>query len=231
MTVIEQVHVVVPAHDERSLLGRQLAAIASTVCHARERRPRLSCSVTVVLDCCTDGSAEVVARFPEVDALETDSGCVGTARRLGVDHARRAHPSEPAHTWVACTDADSEVPSHWLSLQLDLAAAGSGLVLGTVWPDAQELEPGRLARWWSRHHLRDGHPYVYGANLGFSLAAYEEAGGFRDLAAGEDVDLVERIKALGTTWSATSRMPVLTSARLGGRAPAGFAAYLLSLAP
>jgi hypothetical protein len=227
---VEQVHVVVPAHDERRVLGRQLTAIESALTHARHERPRLSCSVTVVLDCCTDGSADVVARFPAVHGVEARVGCVGTARRLGVEHARRAHPSDPSRTWVACTDADSEVPGHWLHTQLALAETGSQLVLGTVWPDPLELEPGRLAHWWSLHRLRDGHPYVHGANLGFTLAAYDAAGGFGDLEVGEDVDLVQRIKVLGVSWAATSRMPVLTSGRLGGRAPGGFASYLLALA-
>jgi hypothetical protein len=233
MTVppIEQVHVVVPAHDESSLLGRQLVALASTLDHARLHRPGLACSVTVVLDRCTDGSAEVVTHFPEVDAVEIVSGCVGTARRLGVQHARRLRPSDPARTWVACSDADSAVPTRWLHTQLELAAEGSQLVLGTVWPDPLDLEPGRLARWWSRHHLRDGHPYIYGANLGFTLAAYDAAGGFGDLAGDEDLDLAARIKALDVPWTASSRIPVLTSGRLGGRVPAGFATYLLSLTP
>ena len=134
-------------------------------------------------------------------------------------------PGSPAPTPTA------RCRRHWLHTQLELAASGSQLVLGTVRPDPQDLEPGRLAHWWSRHRLRDGHPYIHGANLGFTLAAYDAAGGFRDVADGEDVDLVGRIKALGVSWAATSRMPVLTSGRLGGRAPAGFAAYLLSLAP
>ncbi len=228
---IEQVYVVVPAHDERALLGRQLAALDSTIRHAAHQRPGLSCSVTVVLDSCTDGSADVLACFPGVDGVEASLGCVGTARRLGIEEARRSHPADPARTWVACTDADSEVPLHWLHTQLQLAEAGSQLVLGTVWPDPAELESGRHARWRSRHHLRDGHPYIHGANLGFRLDAYDAAGGFRDLDDGEDVDLVTRLKASGVTWTATSRMPVLTSGRLEGRAPAGFSAYLLSLAP
>ncbi len=228
---ITSVHVVVPAHDEACLLGRQLVAVEGAVRRAHDRRPHLAVSVTVVLDSCSDGSDAVVARFPSVDAVMAQVACVGAARRIGVEEARRAHPTAPASTWVACTDADSEVPTHWLDLQLELADAGSRLVLGTVWPDARDLEPGRLARWWSRHHLRDGHPYVHGANLGFALAAYDAVGGFHDLPGGEDADLVDRMKAAGVPWTATSRMPVLTSGRLDGRATAGFASYLMSLAP
>lgn len=228
---IDHLLVVVPAHDEAELLGRQLTAISSAVRYAASMRPRTTASTTVVLDSCTDGSAEVAAGFPGVHAVAAELGCVGLARRLGVAEARVRDDLDPATTWVACTDADSEVPSRWLHTQLELAANGSQLVLGTVWPDPRDLEPALLARWWVRHHLRDGHPFVHGANLGFSLVAYDAAGGFRDLAGGEDVDLADRIKELGVRWAATSRIPVLTSGRLGGRAPAGFSAYLLSLAP
>ncbi len=227
--VIDQVYVVVPAHDERALLGRQLSAIEATVRHLGHTWPRVTVSTTVVLDSCTDDSHEVVERFPDVAIVTAEVGCVGLARRAGVEAARRRRPATPSRTWVACTDADSEVPIHWLSGQLELAAGGSQLVLGTVWPDPDELGPARLGWWRGRHHLRDGHSYVFGANLGFTLAAYDRVGGFRARAVGEDVDLVHRMKAAGIPWQATSRLPVLTSGRLRGRAPAGFAAYLLSL--
>lgn len=228
---IGHVHVVVPAHDEGALLGRQLAALETTVRRARLARPALSVSTTVVLDTCTDESADVVGRFPEVDAVAVELGCVGLARRAGIEAARIRHPFAPGGTWVACTDADSEVPAQWLHGQLELAAAGARLVLGTVWPDPGELEPGRLRHWWNRHALHDGHPYVHGANLGFTLEAYDAVGGFRDRTTGEDVDLVDRMKTAGVPWTATSRLPVLTSGRLAGRAPAGFASYLIALGP
>jgi hypothetical protein len=228
---IEQVLVVVPVHDEAALLGRQLAAIESSIGYAAWLRPRTSVSTTVVLDSCTDDSAAVTAGFCDVHAIEAELGCVGSARRLGVAEARRRHDTPADRTWVACTDADSVVPLDWLTGQLALAATGSGLVLGTVWPDPAELETARLRRWWARHHLRDGHSYVHGANLGFALDAYDRVGGFADLPVGEDVDLARRLRSAGVRWTATSRLPVLTSSRLGGRAPAGFASYLLALAP
>jgi hypothetical protein len=232
---IDHLLVVVPAHDEAELLGRQLTAIASAVRYAAWLRPRTTVSTTVVLDSCADGSADVAAGFPDVHRVEAELGCVGLARRLGVTAARELPECrdelDPRTTWVACTDADSVVPHDWLSGQLDLAAIGRRLVLGTVWPDPAELESVRLRRWWARHHLGDGHPYVHGANLGFTLDAYDLVGGFRALPVGEDVDLVERMRAVGISWTATSRLPVLTSSRLGGRAPAGFASYLMALLP
>lgn len=225
---IERVHVVVPARDEAMLLGRQLTAIEAAAVAVRRAHPDLRVRTTVVLDSCTDASREVVGCFPDVAWIEIDAGCVGAARRAGVD-AARVPGDVPERTWIACTDADSEVPVHWLVSQLAFARRGSDLVLGTVWPDPDDAEPGLLARWWSRHGLHDGHPYVHGANLGVALSAYDAVGGFPALPLGEDVDLVRRLKATGVCWTATSRLPVLTSSRRSARAPAGFAAYLLSL--
>lgn len=228
---VDRVLVVIPVRDEASLLARQLAAVAGARAALRRTRPDVEVCTTVVLDSCRDASADVAAGFPDVHGVAADLACVGAARRIGIEHARSQRPTPADRTWVACTDADSEVPAHWLSAQLALAARGFDLVVGTVWPDPSDSAPDRVARWWGRHPLHDDHPHVHGANLGFRLSAYDVVGGFRDLATGEDVDLVERMRSAGVAWTAASRLPVLTSGRLAGRAPAGFADYLLSLGP
>lgn len=228
---VDRVLVVIPVRDEASLLARQLAAVATARAALRRTRPDVEVGTTVVLDSCRDASADVAAAFPDVREVAVDVGCVGAARRIGIERARSQRPTPADRTWVACTDADSEVPAHWLSAQLALAARGFDLVIGTVWPDPSDSTPDRLVRWWGRHTLSDDHPHVHGANLGFRLSAYDAVGGFRALTTGEDVDLVERMRSAGVPWTAASRLPVLTSGRLAGRAPAGFADYLLSLGP
>lgn len=82
------------------------------------------------------------------------------------------------------TGADLDVVGH-----LSLARAGAQFVTGTVHPEPEELERGKSATWWSRHRLRDGHDCVHGANLGFTLSAYDRVGGFKPMASGEDVGL------------------------------------------
>jgi GT2 family glycosyltransferase len=228
---VDRVLVVIPVRDEATLLGRQLTAVSHAAAALRRTRPDVEVTTTVVLDSCTDRSPEVAQDAPDVHCVATDVANVGAARAFGIAEARQLRPVAAGHTWVACSDADSEVPAHWLTAQLALAARGFDLVVGTVWPDPSETTPERLLRWWSRHTLHDDHPHVHGANLGFRLSSYDAVGGFRALVTGEDVDLVDRMRDAGVPWTAASRLPVLTSGRLHGRAPAGFADYLLSLGP
>jgi glycosyltransferase involved in cell wall biosynthesis len=224
-TRIDRLVVVVPARNEESRLPRCLAALADAVDAVQTEfgsdAPVIS--VVVVLDRCTDGSAEVVARWPRFQALECCAGSVGSARREGVAHLLQG--AADAHTWVATTDADSAVPGRWLAVQLALAEAGTELVLGTVLPDA-ELSAVERARWHGSHTLVDGHPHVHGANLGVRADRYMQANGFSDVDSDEDVLLVTALRDLGARECRTALIPVLTSGRLDGRVPGGFGGYL-----
>lgn len=223
----DRLHVVVPARDEEQHLAGTLESVLAAA-RVVSRGWEVDVEVTVVLDSCTDGSADVVSRYPGVHVVPVSVGLVGAARAAGVLHATGSAPAGQ-RTWIACADADTTVPTSWLSAQLLLAQHGHDLVVGTVSPDPADLRPGVLEAWRARHQLREGHPHVHGANLGFSLAAYHRVGGFASLASGEDVDLVERLRAAGVPWRATDRTRVLTSGRHLGRAEAGFAAYLREL--
>lgn len=220
--------VVIPARNEEGFLPRCLAAVAAAVKNVEAAGP-VRVSVAVVLDSCTDGSAEAAAQAGtglglELHLLETAAGNVGAARALGVDAMLRLGAG-----WIANTDADTVVPGNWLLMQHQLAEAGYGLILGTVVPDAADLTAEHLSIWHSRHELSEGHPHVHGANLGFSAAAYTAAGGFTARAAHEDVQLAERIKAAGTAWIATDWIRAVTSGRRDGRTPEGFSGFLRQL--
>ncbi|POH58728.1 glycosyl transferase [Cryobacterium zongtaii] len=224
-TRIDRLIVVVPARDEESRLPRCLAALADAVQAVEDEfgTDAPAISVVVVLDRCTDGSAEVVAQWPQFRALECSAGSVGSARRAGVAHLLT--DAAAAHTWVATTDADSAVPRRWLTAQLALAEAGTELVLGTVLPD-DELPVQERDRWHGSHTLVDGHPHVHGANLGVRADRYLQADGFSDVDSDEDVLLVEALRTLGARECRTALIPVLTSGRLDGRVPGGFGGYL-----
>ncbi|MDF8263619.1 glycosyltransferase [Luteipulveratus flavus] len=230
MSGLDAMCVVVPARDEELLIGRCLTGLARARRVLAAVRPETEVHVMVVLDRCSDGTADIVAAAPGVDALEVAALSVGAARAAGVQHAagRVAH-HDAERVWVACTDADSVVPPSWLLGLARAAEQGYAARVGAVRPDSADEGPELLRRWLARHELGPGHEHVFGANLGVGLAAYEQVGGFPPLASGEDVELVRRLRGAGLPILTVGEDPVLTSARRIGRARGGFAAYLSGL--
>jgi glycosyltransferase involved in cell wall biosynthesis len=212
--------VVIPAHNEARRLGRCLKAMAAAVAVAKQAGHGVS--VLVVLDRCVDGSAKVCARYG-VEVLAVEAGSVGMARRLGAEWML-----ERGASWLACTDADSQVPGHWLLSQLACTAEA---VCGTVhiarWQPWQRAALRKL--YLSRYEAREGHRHIHGANLGVCARAYERVGGFQPLAAHEDVQLVRDLEADGAQIVWTARHSVATSSRIESRAREGFGDYLASL--
>ncbi|MEW1708372.1 glycosyltransferase [Microbacterium sp. NPDC089190] len=217
--------VVIPAHDEEALIGRCLASVERAVAHARERDFGLSAVVVVALDACTDTTAAQVRRRG-IEAVELTARRVGTARRLGVERALSLLGSDPAHTWIAMTDADTTVPRDWITHQLELMDAGVDLILGTVRPDFADLSARHAAYWRATHRRGEPAGNVHGANLGVRASVYARAGGIPDLAEHEDVALVRAVRAIGATVRASDTHEVETSGRFTGRTPAGYAAFL-----
>ncbi|UKA71701.1 glycosyltransferase [Arthrobacter sp. FW306-06-A] len=242
---IQQVAVVIPVHNEEQHLRPALAAVDCAADLLGSQRPGVEVQVMIVLDSCTDRSPSIAAAMAKADTrfriLPVSFGSVGKSRQAGVNAAlkrlrARSHDGQAAagdpmqRVWVANTDADSSVPGHWLVRQLELAAAGSDAVLGTVHPDPHGMPHELIARWRARHDHGEDHPHVYGANLGVRASSYLAAGGFPGVAFDEDRGLVNRLRASGAGITATDTTRILTSGRISGRAPKGFAAYLLSLA-
>lgn len=212
--------VIIPAHNEARRLGRCLKALRTAV--ALAEREGHDVQTLVVLDRCSDGTA-MIARHHGVDILEVDAGNVGMARRAGAQWMldRGAH-------WLACTDADSQVPPHWLVSQM---ACNADAVCGTVhvarWQPWQKASLRKL--YLSRYRAEEGHRHIHGANLGICARAYQRAGGFQPLAAHEDVRLISDLQALGAQIVWTARHSVATSSRTDSRAREGFGDYLSGL--
>ena len=236
-----EVGIVVPARDEERLIRRCLTALSTACTRLLAERPLTRVRTVAVLDSCTDRTAEIVAEFPEVTAVTIRAGRVGTARAAGIaalagDVCGPRGPRGPRaartarRTWIASTDADSAVPESWLVDQLALADTGVELVTGFVTTDLSDTPPAVRGLAPTRTHLQDGHPYVYGANLGFTLQTYLDVGGIAPLRAHEDVAFVEHARRHGVRCHASGSICVLTSGRTEGRTPQGYATYLRDLA-
>jgi len=213
--------VLIPVHNEEQLLDECLRTVLEAGRHpALAREPVL---ILVVLDSCTDASADV-ARQHDVATLEVSVRNVGQARAAGATLLL-----ERGARWIACTDGDSSVAPDWLVEQLALDAdAVCGTVTPGQWGDDIPLEA--QIRYQQRYQQRDGHRHIHGANLGVSAEAYTLAGGFPPLACHEDVQLIRQLELSGARIAWSCRPRVTTSIRLNARASGGFADYLRTLA-
>ena len=225
VTAVEQCVVVVPAHNEVDHLPRCLRALTTAaLCMPN---PVLT---VVVLDACSDGSASLAGQFgPDVHFVSIDAGNVGAARAAGFAHARHLCPVEAADsTWYATTDADSAVSPDWL---VRMTSVDADVVLGVVRVPVWRHLPAEVVYRYLRAYQPKGpgHNHIHGANMGFSADAYWRVGGFRALATGEDVELVERFEVAGMRIHRDAKLSVATSDRRNGRAPHGFAHHLRKL--
>ena len=111
---LRHVVVAVPARDEQALLPACLRSVTAAATVLRRARPGIRLAVAVALDGCTDGSARVAAAWGVTTVTLPGAG-VGAARDAAVERGLAAlgHPTESS-TWVACTDADTVVPTSWL---------------------------------------------------------------------------------------------------------------------
>jgi hypothetical protein len=242
---VDAVVVVIPARNEEELVGACLEALERAITHAHGelgvRTPQIH--VEFVADHCTDRTAAVAARFSGVHVIQRETGAltgnVGAARAAGVaaglatlsnpqaaSSTAQAASSDPKSVWLAHTDADSRVPVNWITEQVALASAGADLMVGTVRPNFADLSPAQVTRWNGTHTPGEPNGHVHGANLGIRASVYLAAGGFLPQSEHEDVDLVRRALALHAHSVPTDRCEVVTSGRVVGRTPGGYAAFL-----
>jgi glucosyl-3-phosphoglycerate synthase len=234
--------IVVPARDEQQRIAACLAALAG-----QRRVPVEQYEVILILDGCTDATAEVACdaarRTPGLRVCEVALECpqgVGRARRLGMDLAcARLLSLGREDGLIASTDADSVVAPDWLVNQLELCAAGAEAIGGSIELDAEEvkhLAPEALAgrnqavaarmrralKLTRTPRLIEHHQFS-GASLALTAATYARCGGLPVRAALEDEALEQALVSHGVDIHRSERVRVRTSARVGGRAPRGLA--------
>jgi hypothetical protein len=238
LTRTKAVGVVIPVHDEEELLGSALAALERAF--AEVMHLSLECRTAIVLDNCRDGSAAVARRWSRALARRrvphqsvvslSGSAGVGNARRLGSATLLRLWRAlDPAHIWLATTDADSRVPPSWLAAQVAAHESGADIWTGRVSVEDWSTYDGRTALLWNEAYDDERLP-VHGASLGFNAQSYLDAGGFASLRTGEDREIHQAILDTGGHAWEDREHRVVTSARRRARAPLGFAHALSSFA-
>ncbi|MFD6875923.1 MULTISPECIES: glycosyltransferase [unclassified Streptomyces] len=226
---IESMAVVIPAHDEETLLPAALEAVRTATRHPDLVRLRVL--TVVVADHCRDDTA-YLAHEAGATVVTGSFRNPGRARAVGVRRVLRELDRPASRAWIATTDADSEVPADWLAHHLARAREGWEAVVGTVVLPRTSPLADRLRTRYEATRPPDGdwnHPHVHGANLGVTARAYLSVGGFPPLGVGEDHALVEALHRAGHRVLTTAACPVLTSARVRGRARGGFADDLAAL--
>ncbi len=222
---VGEVVIVVPANNEGRLIGECLDALIVAVSRA-ELEMGLSCRVVVVLDSCSDDTASVAQERGYAQLIEVNGRNVGAARGVGIARAVEASAVPPRQLWIANTDADSRVPPNWIVHQAQLANEGADIVIGSVYPDGDELGPEQLEDWFHQETADPAVLRIHGANLGVRADTYLSVGGFAPNPEHEDVMLVERAIAHGARVKHSDGCAVATSARHHGRTPGGFAGHL-----
>jgi glycosyltransferase involved in cell wall biosynthesis len=217
------VGIVIPAQNEEDTIEACIESILDSCRHAELEDYR----IVIVADSCTDLTT-VRARQALADAgevLQCEANSAGTARHLGVEAVLRFFKKRAlSRIWLANTDADTTVPQDWLAVQLALAHSGVTGIAGIV--RLHENGAAAAHELYRQTYLTaaDGtHSHVHGANLSMRADAYIDAGGWSHRPLAEDHCLWQRLRRRGWRLSSPVSSVVMTSARLNGRAPGGFA--------
>ncbi|WP_162924825.1 glycosyltransferase [Rubrobacter indicoceani] len=237
-----RVAVVVPAKDEERRIGACLDALAGQVGVGASEY-----EVLVVLDGCSDATAEVVAgrraRHPDLalHVLDGPDRGVGAARKLGMDVAcrRLASVCGPG-ALIASTDADSVVAPDWLSAQLLLVEGGAGAIGGRIELAGGGSDlPKHVLDWYEEQSRRryarvistgpetpQEHWQFSGASMSVTVEVYRRVGGLQGVRYLEDEHFEQTLEEAGVGIFRSSSVRVTTSTRTTGRAERGLATDL-----
>jgi glucosyl-3-phosphoglycerate synthase len=227
--------VVVPARNEEDLVTSCLEALAT-----QERVAHHEYEVLLILDRCTDGTAERAREIGGVHPslnlrfLRGPGEGSGPARKVGMDAAcaRLLRVGRPEGL-IACTDADTVVAPGWLAAQLRAASKGARAIGGRI----ELADDGSLPEHVRRRHSEEGrrrhehllrdpageaqHWQFSGASMTLTATVYKQVGGLEPLTALEDEHLEKVLRHHDVPIHRLLSVRVTTSPRLVGRATRG----------
>lgn len=203
--------VVIPAHNAAATIGRQLGAL----CAQTDPPPF---EVIVVLNRCTDRTAEVVKEFDEllplVAVVANAQGSAAYARNVGASHARSDR--------ILYCDADDEVSTCWIVGML-VGLEGADLVGGLILVDRAELPEWAYDNFYAKtdglclHDADQRFQYPLGASLGVRHHAFDLVGGFDERfggAGGEEPDFALRVLRAGFRVGAAPQAHITYAPRI-----------------
>jgi glycosyltransferase involved in cell wall biosynthesis len=182
------VSVVIPAFNEGKFLARTLRSILV--------QDYKNFELIIVDNKSTDHTSKIAENFGAKVIFEPKQG-VGFARQRGFLEARGKI--------IATTDADTILPSYWLSRIVkefekdqNLVAFGGGYTLYSG-PITAKISAYVAYLVWILDKVFSGSWSLSGANLAIKKEAFLKAGGFRtELKLGEEADICKKLKAIGT---------------------------------
>ena len=230
--------VIIPARNEAERIGACLTALAGQ-CAGRV-------SIVLVVNNTIDFTKEIAESTARQHGLAlevldcqlpSDQG-VGTARRLGCDHAMKVMPRL---RYVLTTDADCIVAPDWICRniahmrEVDAVCGKIGLIeeeagildgmdrgLATNEGAYKDL----VQQFYAQHaegcdDIAGTHGEAAGASLAFRAKAYSAVGGFDPVKCGEDRRIVRKLRSSSHTVLHADDVLVRASCRLTGRAAGG----------
>jgi hypothetical protein len=204
--------------------------------------------VVLLLNNCTDGTAEVVKALPKAShrlhivecELEGSSASAGVARGMAMNHSASLIDDGVMLT----TDADAEVPENWIEANLKAIEEGSDAVCGmaVIDPlealliprhlhedDAREMAYGRLLDEIGAIILPDPadpwprHSEDSGASIAITASTFRRVGGLPRIPSGEDRALIGMLRLIDARVRHDPNISVIVSGRTEGRAQGGMA--------
>jgi len=197
-----KISVVVPTYNEEANIGQCLQTLSN------QTIPRSLYEIIVVDGNSTDRTREIAEEYADLVFIQT-SKKVGGARNDGAEASDG--------DIIATTDADCIIPSDWLSrVQQGFDAPDVVQLYGLVNP----IEPGMkhqaslaLANTFSRvGYYTSTLYYTLGCNTAFRRESFFEAGMYRTVDAGDDLEIARRMRQIGRV-RLDSRLRVFFSMR------------------
>lgn len=185
------ISVVIPAYNEEKYIAD---CIESVLSHA----PENLVDIIVVCNACTDRTAEVALRYPQVRVVQEPRKGTGYARHKGFELSRGE--------LVAYLDADTRIHDDWFP-RIEREFASDRKLVSLSGPykfyDLPEWKSKVVFMWWMACAMPEYHRCkfaILGGNFAVRRSALEAVGGFDTSIPfwGDDTNLARRLHAVGT---------------------------------